>query len=76
VLSSGDPSASRSVAAAATITVFLLRHYHTEWSNYFKELAESAINKTINSEFLPAFFKEIALYFKNNPLPIRKKIHK
>lgn len=70
VLSSG----SRSVAAAATVAIFLLRHYHTEWSNYFKELAESAINKTINSEFLPAFFKKIALYFENNPLsPFEKK---
>lgn len=74
VLSSGDPSASSSVAATATIAIFLLRHYHTEWSNYFKELAESAINKTINSEFLPAFFKKIALYFENNPpSPFEKK---
>ncbi|EGY28179.1 hypothetical protein Rin_00018870 [Candidatus Regiella insecticola 5.15] len=74
VLSSGDPSASSSVAATATVTVFLLRHYHTEWSNYFKELAESAINKTINSEFLPAFFKKIALYFENSPpSPFEKK---
>lgn len=73
VLSSGDPSASSSVAATATIAIFLLRHYHTEWSNYFKELAESAINKTINSEFLPAFFKKIALYFENTPPPHSKK---
>ncbi|GFN46081.1 hypothetical protein [Candidatus Regiella insecticola] len=73
VLSSGNPSASRSVAATATIAVFLLRRYHTEWFNYFKELAESDIDQIIDSELLPAFIKEIALYLKKKPFPRSKK---